>query len=276
MSLLSMGIAVVGLAIWVVSRITIPLRTFGQAAKRLGRDVNAPPMIEEGPLEVQKAAKAFNEMQDRLKRLIENRTLMMAAISHDLRTPITLMRLRSELVENEEDREKMLATLGDMEKMISLTMEFAKQDAADEERKNVDIVALVESLCDDLEDTGKDVHFEPCEQILYVCAPIGMKRLVSNLIENALKYAGKAEIYVRSTFDQVSIIIEDDGPGIPENQLQRVLQPFYRCEASRNRDTGGVGLGLSVAQSIVEAHGGELHLTNKPSGGLKVEAVFPN
>jgi len=275
MSLISMAVAVIVLSIWVVRRLTVPLRSFAQAARRLGKDVKAEPMAESGPLEVQEAAKAFNEMQDRLQRMIENRTQMLAAISHDLRTPITLMRLRSELVEDETDRHKMLETLDEMEHMISLTLEFARQESETEERRKVDISALVGSICDDLEDAGKDVLFEDREKILFECAPVGMKRVVSNLIENAVKYGEAAQVSVTSDDNDVQITICDMGPGIPEDQLTKVLQPFYRCEASRNRDTGGVGLGLSIAQSIVEAHGGQLVLSNRAEGGLEAKVLLP-
>lgn len=275
MSLISMGIAVIILSIWVVRRLTIPLRSFAYAARRLGKDFKAPPMLETGPLEVQEAAKAFNEMQARLQKLIENRTLMLAAISHDLRTPITLMRLRSELVEDVTDRQKMLETLDEMEHMISLTLEFAKQESENEERKNVDISSLVESICIDMEDAGNDVCFEPEDRILYECAPIGMKRVINNLINNAIKYGDCAKVAIIENATDVQIVISDKGPGIPEDQHQKVLQPFYRCEASRNRDTGGVGLGLSIAQSIIEAHGGELILSNLKEGGLEAKLLLP-
>jgi signal transduction histidine kinase len=275
MSLISMSVAVIVLSIWVVRRLTVPLRSFAHAARQLGKDVKAEPMLETGPLEVQEAAKAFNEMQGRLQRLIENRTQMLAAISHDLRTPITLMRLRSELVEDETDRQKMLETLDDMEHMISLTLEFAKQESENEERRNVDIAALVESICDDMEDTGKDISLERGEQILYECALVGMKRVVNNLISNAIKYGDCARVSIGANDNEIEIVITDKGPGIPEDQLEKVLQPFYRCEASRNRNTGGVGLGLSIAQSIIEAHGGELILSNRTEGGLEAKVLLP-
>jgi signal transduction histidine kinase len=159
--------------------------------------------------------------------------------------------------------------------MISLTLEFARQESETEERRKVDISALVGSICNDLEDAGKDVSFEDCEKTLFECAPVGMKRVVSNLVENAVKYGEAAYVTVTSDDNDVEIKICDKGPGIPEDQLTKVLQPFYRCEASRNRDTGGVGLGLSIAQSIVEAHGGQLMLRNRDEGGLEVKVLLP-
>jgi len=275
LSLTLMALGVIIVSIWVVRRITVPLRTFGDAAKKLGRDVKTPPMSEKGPLEVQEAARAFNDMQDRLQRLLDNRTQMLGAISHDLRTPITLLRLRTELVEDIHERDKMLATLSDMEHMISLTLDFARQEASEEERHKVDLAALVESTCDDMQDAGKAVEMLPADKILYVCGATSMKRVVINLIENAIKYAGTANVSITKSKQSIDIVVVDNGPGIDESHLDKVTQPFYRCEGSRNQETGGVGLGLSVTQSIVRSHGGELKLENVETGGLKVIVSLP-
>lgn len=275
MSLALMALGVIILSIWVVRRITVPLRAFADAAKKLGRDVKAPPMSEKGPLEVQEAAHAFNDMQDRLHRLLDNRTQMLGAISHDLRTPITLLRLRAELVEDEGERDKMLATLDDMAQMISLTLDFAREESSEEERRKVDITALVESVCEDMVDAAKLVEMKPAEQILYLCAATGMKRVLNNLIENAVKYADAAVVSITQSSSAIHIIVEDNGPGIAVEHMGKVTQPFYRCETSRNRDTGGVGLGLSLAQSIIRNHGGEMKLENKVTGGLKITVSLP-
>ncbi|MCW9045233.1 MAG: ATP-binding protein [Alphaproteobacteria bacterium] len=275
LSLLSMVIAVVVLSIWVVRRLTSPLRSLGQAAQRLGKDVNAPSLDEKGPKEIRDAAMAFNEMQARIKRLIENRTSMLAAISHDLRTPITLLRLRTELIEDLEDKPKMLATLDEMEHMIATTLDFARQDALQEERKITDISALLETICSDASDTGLNVSYEPEIKVLYNCQPVALKRALINLVENAVKYGGKANVALTKSETSFSVTVEDNGPGIAPNKLDKVFQPFYRCEESRNKNTGGFGLGLSVTQSVAHAHGGEVTLENKPDKGLRATFTLP-
>lgn len=275
MSMLAMILAVAGFSFWVVRYLTVPLRGFARAARRLGKDVDAPPLEESGPLEIREAAAAFNEMQARLKRLIENRTQMLAAISHDLRTPITLLRLRSELVVDSEERMKMHATLDDMEKMIASTMEFASQDASEEERRKLDLTAMVASICDDMSDAGYTVSFDEPEKCLYECRPLSLQRALTNLLDNALKYGSKADVSMHCDQAHIYITIEDDGPGIPDDKLNDVFQPFFRCDESRNPETGGSGLGLSVVKSVAHAHGGEVRLSNREEGGLQAELQLP-
>ena len=275
LSMFAMGGTVVLLSVWAVHRMTVPLRAFARAATRLGKDVDAPPLVESGPKEIREATVAFNEMQDRLKRMIDNRTQMLAAISHDLRTPITLLRLRSELVQDGEERTKMLATLDDMEKMIASTMDFARQDAKAEERRKVDLTALVASICDDMTDAGHRVTFEEPEKCLYECGTLSLRRAVTNLIDNALKFGGAAHVSMSQAQSMIHIVVEDEGPGIEESMLDDVFQPFFRCEDSRNPATGGTGLGLSVVQSVAHAHGGEIRLSNLQNGGLRAELELP-
>ena len=231
-------------------RVTAPLGSLAAAAERLGNDVNAPPLPESGTIETQAAARAFNGMQTRLRNLIENRTRLLAAISHDLRTPLTLLRLRTETVENKEERDKMLATIAEMDILVGTTLQFARDDSASEPRKQVDLTAVVQSVVDEMTDAGLPVRMQPAAPILYRCQPAALKRAVRNLLDNAVKYgkAGSAEIRVAAR--AVEIDIDDDGPGIPEAELVRVLEPFYRLEELRNRETGGVGLGLAITNSI--------------------------
>jgi signal transduction histidine kinase len=273
-SMLLMAIAVVAFTTWVVRRLTRPLRSLAHAAERLGRDVTAEGMAETGPREVRQAAHAFNRMRERLRRLIESRTRMLAAISHDLRTPITLLRLRTEALEDGEDRERMLATLDDMERMIATTLAFARQDEEREEMRRVDLSALVQSLCDDFTDMGQPVRFTTPGKVLVDCRPVGVRRTVTNLVENALKYGGDAALSLREDASTVSVLVEDNGPGIPAEELDRVFLPFFRVEESRNRETGGTGLGLSIAQGIAQAHGGDITLENK-NQGLRATLVLP-
>ncbi|MEG3618693.1 ATP-binding protein [Magnetovibrio sp. PR-2] len=275
MSMLAMILAVAAFSFWVVRYLTVPLRGFARAATRLGKDVDAPPLEENGPQEIREAAAAFNEMQARLKRLIQNRTQMLAAISHDLRTPITLLRLRCELVDDSEERTKMQVTLDDMEKMISSTMEFASQDASEEERRKLDLTAMVASICDDMSDAGYDVSFDEPEKCHYECRPLSLQRALVNLVDNALKYGSKANVTMHCDHIHIYVTIEDDGPGIPGDKLDDVFQPFFRCDESRNPETGGSGLGLSVVKSVAHAHGGEVRLSNREEGGLRAELRLP-
>ena len=276
--LLSMGImAIVILAasVWAVRRVTAPLGALSAAAERLGNDLNALPMPETGTVETRQASHAFNTMQARLRSLIDNRTRMLAAISHDLRTPLTLLRLRTENVENQQERDRMLATIAEMDSMIGETLQFARDEATTEIRRPTDITALVQSIVDDMVDAGMPAKMQPADPIVYDCRPDALKRAIRNLLDNAVKYGKAASVAIQTTPKTIEIVIDDEGPGIPEQELSRVLDPFYRLEESRSRDTGGVGLGLAIAQSIVQAHRGDLVLRNRPTVGLRAQIVLP-
>jgi len=274
-SLAVMLVAVVVLSILAVRRITKPLRTLADAAERLGRDVNAPPLTENGPQEVRRAAHAFNVMQNRLRRFVEDRTQMLAAISHDLRTPITLLRLRAEFIEDEEERTKTLATLEEMESMIGSTLAFARDDALREEAVDVDVGALVDSLCEDLAETGAPIRCTEALPVALHCRPMALRRAVSNLVGNAVRYGESATVKVEADETFVRIVVDDDGPGLPEDELDAVFRPFYRVEKSRSRESGGVGLGLSVVRTVAHLHGGEILLVNRPEGGLRATLILP-
>jgi signal transduction histidine kinase len=276
--LLSMGIMAIvifAVSFWAVRRVTAPLAAVSIAAERLGNDLNAPPMPEAGTIETRQASHAFNTMQSRLRSLIENRTRMLAAISHDLRTPLTLLRLRAENVENPQERDKMLATIAEMDSMVGVTLQFALDEATTELRRSTDIAALVQSVVDDMDDAGMPVKMQPAEPIVYDCRPDALKRAIRNLLDNAVKYGKAATVAIQTTPKEIEIIIDDEGPGIPAQQLSRVFDPFYRLEGSRSRDTGGVGLGLAIAQSIVQAHRGEIVLSNRPTAGLRARISLP-
>jgi len=270
-----MGVLLVALTAWVVRRLTTPLQEFAQAAERLGKDVHAPSLPIKGVVELQRAALAFNRMQGRLQRFIDNRTQMLAAISHDLRTPITLLRLRSELIENATERQKSISTLDDMESMIASTLQLAHTDSAKEQNQTVDLSALLESLCIDMDDQGHTVERELPDNILYQCRSTSLKRAFSNIIDNALKYAGSVSVQLEMNKTTVTVTIEDRGPGIPADKISEVFTPFYRLEPSRNLQTGGVGLGLSISQSIIHGHGGEITLSNRQPQGLRVTISLP-
>jgi len=268
---------VVGIiSFFIMKQANRPLDRMAKAAERLGRDVNARPMDDEsGPKEVREAARAFNDMQTRLRRFVQDRTHMLAAISHDLRTPITRMRLRAEFVEDDQQREKMLADLDEMESMISATMAFARDDVANEAVSQIDLAALVESLCEDMREMGGDVTYKGPDELSFKGRPVGLKRAVNNLIGNALKYANQCTVKLEQMDQQVIIYVLDNGPGIPDEELDEVFRPFRRVEASRNKETGGVGLGLAVVRSVAHAHGGTATLQNMESGGLEAKIVLP-
>lgn len=276
--LLTLGVllvSVVALALLAVRWLTRPLAVLAVAADDLGRNIRRPPLPERGPMEVRRAATAFNTMQARLQTYLREREQMLAAVSHDLRTPITRLRLRAELIADETLREKFERDLAEMETMVAAALDFLRGAGADEVMQPVDVMALLESLQADMEEAGHGVSVTGRTSSPYPARPIAFKRLLANLIENAVKYGTRAMVSVEDTATQLRIVIADEGPGIAEDQLERVFEPFYRLEGSRNRDTGGVGLGLAVARDIARAHGGELSLRNRPQGGLEAVLSLP-
>jgi signal transduction histidine kinase len=274
-SLAVMALTVIVVSIWAVRRATEPLATFGRAAERLGRDVRAPPLAERGPSEVREAVRAFNGMQDRIRRFVDDRLRMVAAISHDLRTPITRVRLRAEFIEDEVQQQKMLADLEEMESMISTTLAFARDEASSEPMQDLDLLALVQRVCDDMAEAGSTVSFEGKGRIPCRGKPIALRRAFANLIDNAVKYGDSAEVSIHVERDSITVRIEDRGPGIASEDQEKVFEAFYRLDRSRSRETGGTGLGLTVAQNIIRGHGGAIALSNRADGGLRVEATLP-
>ncbi|WP_367026271.1 ATP-binding protein [Methylococcus sp. ANG] len=271
--LLIAGIA--GLGVWAARKVTAPLARFALAAQCLGADVDAPPMAEEGPSEIRRAAEAFNSMQRRISRLIEDRTLMLAALSHDLRTVLTRLRFRTELIADPDQRRKAGADLDEMQAMLQSTLVFARDDAAVEPLAVIDLAMLLQSLCDDLHDAGKTVSYEGPLHLNYEGRPISLRRAFANLIDNALKYGQEAAVTLAEHGKAAEITVGDRGPGIPEAMRSRVLAPFFRLESSRSRETGGMGLGLTVASAVVHRHGGDLALEDRRGGGLLVRVVLP-
>jgi len=261
---------VIAVSIWAVRRATQPLQLFARAAERLGMDFNAQPVDETGPREVQLAAKAFNLMQQRLQTLVKDRTHMLAAISHDLRTPITRLKLRAEFVADGEERQKMLSDLDEMEAMIAATLQFARDDVMGEPAEPLDLAALVRA-CAALDGVTCILP----STLAFTGRPLGLKRLVNNVLGNALRYAHVVEVELSSTDDNIVLSVRDDGPGIAADMLDRVFEPFVRGEGSRSRDTGGVGLGLAAVRSIAHAHGGDVVLINRDGGGLEARLTLP-
>jgi signal transduction histidine kinase len=275
LSMAMMALIILGVSVWAVRRVTAPLAALAAAAERLGHDVSAPPLAEAGTVETRQAARAFNDMQMRLRTLIDSRTRLLAAISHDLRTPLTLLRLRAETVENAQERDRMLGTISEMDTMIGATLQFARDQSAAEPRRPTDLVALLHSVVDDMRDAGLPVCMQAAPPVIYECQPAVLKRAVRNLLDNAVKYGKSGIVQVRPAAKAIAIVIDDEGPGIPEPELARVLEPFYRLDESRSRETGGVGLGLAIAQSVAQSHGGALMLSNRPEGGLRATISLP-
>ncbi|MBL6458585.1 HAMP domain-containing protein [Belnapia sp. T6] len=279
---LAMTLAACLLILWAVRRLTRPVRTLAEAAERLGRDVNAPPMPETGPSEVATAARAFNTMAERIRRFVGDRTQMLAAIGHDLRTPITRLRLRAEFMDDDEQRRKMLADLEEMEAMVAATLAFARDDAAAEPTVPLDLAALCRTVLDEAADARPDlaaaIGYQGPEHLVVPARPVALKRALANLVGNALAYGGAARLALsppEAAGRPVRLAIEDAGPGIPPEELEAVFQPFRRLEASRNRETGGTGLGLPIARNILRAHGGDVVLQNRAGGGLVALATLP-
>ncbi|SUB00157.1 Osmolarity sensor protein EnvZ [Pannonibacter phragmitetus] len=276
-----MALAIIAIVAFTIRQVSRPLRQLADAADRLGRGEDVPPVPEAGPRELRSTISAFNAMQDRLSRFVADRTRMLAAISHDLRTPITSLRLRAEFIDDDENREKIIATLDEMAAMTEATLAFARDEAVSEQREAVDLMAVLESLAGDQTDMGHDVRLMAADRdpmapaIALPCRPLAFKRALRNLIENAIRYGGSARIFVEGGQREVIIRVEDDGPGIPEDRMGDVFEPFVRLETSRSGETGGIGLGLAIARSLIHAHGGTITLTNRPEGGLTATVTLP-
>jgi signal transduction histidine kinase len=270
-----MAVAISVIVVLMIRRMTRPMADLAAAAERLGRGEAVPPVPERGPEDVRQTTRAFNRMHDRLQRFVQDRTRMLAAISHDLRTPLTSLRLRAEFVDDEETRSKVLETLDEMERMTEATLAFAREEARREDTRTVDLAALVESLCEDLRDLDMDVSYSGPPSLLYPCRSVSLKRALRNLVENAVIYGRRARVELGQTAAEVCVSIDDDGPGIPEADFERVFAPFVRLEESRSQETGGIGLGMAIARSIVRGHGGDITLANRAEGGLRVTLRLP-
>ncbi|MCK3863832.1 ATP-binding protein [Pseudomonas sp. B329] len=254
------------IAIVVARGITRPMRHLAAAAELLGRGETVPPLAESGPDDIRQTAEAFNRMQARIQRFIEDRIRILAAIGHDLRTPITSLRLRAEFVTDPDIQEKLLVTIEEIRSLTETAITYAREEAPVEPTRAVDVCALVESLCDDLAELGLVVSYSGGPKTIYRCRPDALRRALRNLIENAVRYGERARVSISYATSSLDIIVEDDGPGIPEIAHEQVFSPFFRLESSRSLATGGVGLGLSIARAIARHHGGDISLNNLQSG----------
>ena len=275
-TLAALALLVLVIAILLVRRTAAPVGQFAVAADRFGMDVNAPPLPETGSSEVRRAIRAFNRMQERLRRYVDDRTMMMAAISHDLRTALTRLKLRAEFIDDDEQRGKAVADLDEMQSMLESTLAFARDESVQEPRSRVDLAALLQSLCSDHADVGRNVRYQGPDRVAFDGRPVALRRAFGNLIDNAVRYGNEAQVTLSAKDGNCTVLVEDRGPGIPASMRERVFAPFFRLESSRSRETGGMGLGLAVVRSVVVGHGGDISLLDREGGGLAVRVTLPS
>ncbi|TIN19233.1 MAG: HAMP domain-containing protein [Mesorhizobium sp.] len=265
---------VVIMSIWSLRRLTAPYRMMETAVNRIGNDLKSPPIAEGGSREVRAAAKAINAMQARLREYVEDREHLAAALAHDLRTPMTRMRLRLELLRKSAVRKALAHDLADVESIASSVIDFATFEVTEEKNERIDFWSLVESIADGYEDVSFDDDARP-RGLICMARPVALKRCVTNLVQNAVTYGKKAHLSLRRSENMILLTIRDEGPGIPQAQIDAVFGSFVRLEQSRNRQTGGLGLGLTIARNIARAAGGEIRLSNNPGGGLLTQLRLP-
>jgi two-component system OmpR family sensor kinase len=255
-------------------RLAAPLSVLAKAADRLGRDPASPPLEMAGSSEIKAAARAFNQMQERLRRYVDDRTAMVGAIAHDLRTPLTRLRFR---IESAPDgmKEKMASDIDQMEAMIAATLGFVSDATRPGVRTPMELASLVESVLDEAAETGAKASIEQADRLVIEADPVALRRMITNLVDNALKYGGAARARVYEKNGNAIIEIDDDGPGIPQSDADRIFDPFFRGEPSRSRETGGIGLGLAVVRSVARAHGGDATVVNRPDGGATARVSLP-
>jgi signal transduction histidine kinase len=270
------GISVALLAAWTVRRLTRPLATLADAATGLARNLDQPPLPERGPTEVSRAAKAFNAMQRELKSYLETRAQALAGVSHDLRLPLTRVRLRLERVADDEVKRSIESDLGEMEHMIAGTLDYLRAGNGSEAAVRTNINALVEGVAEDMEALGAAVRLHGKADAPLSVRPQALRRCLANLMDNARRYGGnEIDVSILDRADALTLRIEDRGPGIPAAERERVFEPYVRLEQSRARHTGGTGLGMAIARAIARSHGGDVTLADRDGGGLRVEVSLP-
>ena len=270
------ALAVGGLSIGILGSVTRSLQRFAPTAKQLYVSAEPAPVQVSGPSEVRELAAAFNGLQSRVKRLVDDRTLTLAAISHDLKSPLARAQLRIEEIDEPELKGHLQADFREMLAMIDGTLAFLKGDQTDEALRDVDLSALLESICDDMSDLGSPISFARRDTIVVRGRLLALKRALTNLIGNAAKFARRVEVVAIRRAGLIGIAIDDDGPGIPRAERQAVFEPFYRLDGSRSSAAAGTGLGLTVARTIIEGHGGDITLCDSLLGGLKVVVRLPD
>jgi signal transduction histidine kinase len=268
-------VSIAFLAYVVAGMTTRPLKQLAQAAKDLGQDINRAPLALAGASEIRQASAAFNAMQARIRQYIFQRTQMLAAITHDLQTPLTRMRLRLEKVGDQELRERLIGDLSAMQQMVREGLDLARSMDTTETMQMLDLDSLLDSVCADAADANQDVTLAGRANLAMLGRPLDLRRCLVNLIDNAVKYGQQARVMVDRAGGAARIRIRDDGPGIAGRELAKVFDPFYRVEGSRSRESGGTGLGLTIARNIAEQHGGTITLANHPDGGLEATLMLP-
>jgi signal transduction histidine kinase len=261
-------------AAFVARRIARPISQLAAAASEAAEGGQAPQVPEEGPDDVRRAARAFNRMTDRVSRTLESQRQLLSAVGHDLRTPITAMRINSEFIEDADLRERMQKSLEELQELTEAVLSAGRGTGGEKTRK-IDLAALIESLCTDLDEMGEPVSWSGHTAAPVNCRPNEIKRAVRNLIQNAIAYGNRADVRLNESPDRYDIVVEDEGPGIPEKDRTRVFEPFVRLEASRSIETGGSGLGLTLVKAIAEGHGGTIALEERPERGLRARFTLP-
>ena len=252
-----------------------PIKKLAAAVGEFGINHRSPAIPESGPQELRQVIRTFNEMQAQIQKFVSYRTMMLAAISHDLRTPLTRVRLRGELIEDSEQQARLFRDVDEMQAMVDGALAFFRDDAVTEPTTSFDLPTVLLTIANDYADQSIEIRYEGPAQARYQGRPFALKRALNNLVENAIKYATPPDIELVRESRAWVVVVSDRGPGIPESALGSVFRPYYRVDKSRNRGTGGVGLGLTVAQAIVHGHGGDITLKNAPGGGLQARVVLP-
>jgi signal transduction histidine kinase len=252
-----------------------PIEQLAAAVRQFGLNPRAPPIAETWPRELQQVIKTFNSMQAQIQKFVAYRTMMLAAISHDLRTPLTRMRLRGEFIDDQEQQERLFRDVDEMRNMVDEALAFFRDDATAEETTSFDLPHVLLTIANDYADQDVHIGYAGPAHAVYRGRPFALKRAFTNLIDNAAKYGKTPDIELCCEETALVVAIRDRGPGIPPDALDNVFRPYYRVDRSRNRTTGGVGLGLTVAQAIIQGHGGEIILKNRPEGGLEARIVLP-
>lgn len=274
--LVLLTISIIGVSAIATHSLVRPITAFTGALRRFGTDPRASPIEERGPVELRQSIGAFNAMQAQIQRFVDDRTTMLAAISHDLRTPLTRVRLRAEFVDDERQKSRLFRDVDEMQAMVEAALAFFRDDVREEDRTAFDLPDLLQAVADDYTDQGHEIVYGGTQHLRFVGRPFALRRAFANLMDNAVKYgAAPRRVTLRREPHWVQILISDSGPGIPAAAADRVFSPFYRLETSRSRATGGVGLGLTSARAVILAHGGEIALANQASGGLVVTVSLP-
>ena len=268
-------LTVIGVSVAAAYQLSRPIRRFTEAVRRFGNDPRAAALPVAGPVELRETVRAFNAMQAKIQAFVSERTAMLAAISHDLRTPLTKIRLRGEFIEDDDQRARLFRDVDDMQAMVDSALAFFRDDLQDEEVTTFDFPELLRTIADDYADQGHPVVYDGVDRLAHRGKPFALKRAFTNLVDNAVKYGRAPELELRCRGDAVEVAVRDSGPGIPATAFEEVFAPFYRLERSRNRATGGVGLGLTSARSVIQGHGGSITLRNRESGGLELRVTLP-